>query len=228
VAVPVEELLVDVDRHADVGHAAALVSDRQGELEVSAHTWSEGAVNPGLAARIEDDAVALQGLEKHGASRRRCHAPPDRGRRRHCAGKALEEAESSRSQPVSRHPARQASGAAATSRSVVLPASASTDLVRESAHVLDQLRVAAVQRRSFGPHPRQPSDDHRRGRSSQAREQVAVLLEVTVAEELGCRARASATAQSRRLLRVTQQPLDRGTEGGEVVRVFDQQPVLAV
>jgi hypothetical protein len=51
---------------------------------------------------------------------------------------------------------------------------------------------------------------------------------VTIAEELGCRTGASVTAQSRRVLRVAQQPLDGRTESGEVVRIIDQQPVLSV
>ena len=72
---------------------------------------------------------------------------------------------------------------------------------------------------TLAAHPREPSGEHHRGQSSQAREQVAVLFEVTVAKELGCRARASVAAHSRRLLRVAQQPLDRGTEGGIVDRL---------
>ena len=60
------------------------------------------------------------------------------------------------------------------------------------------------------------------GRSSQAREQRPVLLEVTVAEKLDCRAHASILTQQCCLSTVPEQPLDRGAERGEVMRVLDQ------
>jgi hypothetical protein len=62
----------------------------------------------------------------------------------------------------------------------------------------------------------------RRGRSSKPREQPAILVEMTIAEELGCGSFMGVPPESRRLLGFPQQPLDRGAKGGEIVRVFDQ------
>src|SRR6266571_2142815 len=57
-------------------------------------------------------------------------------------------------------------------------------------------------------------------------EQAAVLLEMAVAEELGCGPRACVRAQPLCLVAVAQERLDGPAEGGRVGRVVDEQAVL--